>query len=197
MNRIHFIKQVWQDIILLESEGHFALIDTGHFDNFQEIKNYFCDIGVKCFDFVIVTHFHVDHYGNLLEILKEYPVKKIYMKQYSGLDKTTSAGKPATDEYRKQELDKFQEICKTCEKESDLCVLNKKHKKIKIGKFVLKLFNLENLISKAFHDKRSANYHQFYLNENYNSTPILLTCKKNLKPTLLQIWSAKRIPKNI
>lgn len=177
-NRIHLIKQIWQDLILLESEGQFALIDTGHFDNIQEIKNYFAAIGVKSFEFVVITHFHVDHYGNLTDILKDFPVKKVYLKRYSGLDQTTSAGKPANDEYRKSEMKKFQEVCEFCERKSKLYFISKKTKKLKLGNFMLRLYNLENLINKAYNDKNSKNYHKYYLNENYNSTPILLKCKK-------------------
>ena len=108
-NRIHFINlksRSGSDAILLESRGHFALIDMGedydfpdgsnpHYpdrwgitrDNGQVLEDrlfrHLKQVGVKKLDFILGTHVHSDHIGSADEVLKRYPVDKFYLKRYS------------------------------------------------------------------------------------------------------------------
>ncbi len=90
--RIHFIRQPSNDnntdlkagdAILLESNGHFAMVDTGLYDKADNdyVLNYLRKVGVTKLDFVIITHMHRDHTGSLLAIVKNIPVSKIWMKK--------------------------------------------------------------------------------------------------------------------
>ena len=108
-NRIHFINtkaKSGSDAILLESNGHYALIDMGEDYDFPDgsdprypsrwgisMRNYqvledrlirhLDQIGVKKLDFIIGTHVHSDHIGGADEILNRYQVGKFYLKKYS------------------------------------------------------------------------------------------------------------------
>ena len=108
-NRIHFINtkaKSGSDAILLESNGHYALIDMGEDYDFPDgtdprypdrwgisMRNYqvledrlmrhLDQVGVKKLDFVLGTHVHSDHIGGADEILNRYQVDKFYLKKYS------------------------------------------------------------------------------------------------------------------
>ena len=108
-NRIHFINtkaKSGSDAILLESNGHYALIDMGEDYDFPDgsdprypirwgisIRNYqvmedrlirhLDQLGVKKLDFILGTHVHSDHIGGADEILNRYQVDKFYLKKYS------------------------------------------------------------------------------------------------------------------
>lgn len=80
-NYIHFIKlPKAADAILLQSNGHFALIDTGYNSDVDTIKNYFSHIGIKKLDFILITHFDGDHMGSLKQLLTDIPVDNLYIK---------------------------------------------------------------------------------------------------------------------
>ena len=108
-NRIHFINlksKSGSDAILLESKGHFALIDMGEDYDFPDGSNprypdrwgitrdngqvledrlfrHLKQVGVEKLDFILGTHVHSDHIGSADEVLKRYPVDKFYLKRYS------------------------------------------------------------------------------------------------------------------
>ena len=108
-NRIHFINlksKSGSDAILLESRGHFALIDMGEdydfpdgsnprypdrwgitMDNDQVLEDrlfrHLKQVGVEKLDFILGTHVHSDHIGSADEVLKHYPVDRFYLKRYA------------------------------------------------------------------------------------------------------------------
>ena len=108
-NRIHFINtkaKSGSDAILLESNGHYALIDMGEDYDFPDgsdprypsrwgismrnnqvledrLIRHLDQIGVKKLDFILGTHVHSDHIGGADEILNRYQVGKFYLKKYS------------------------------------------------------------------------------------------------------------------
>jgi len=108
-NRIHYINTKGgggSDAIVLESNGHFAHIDMGEDYDFPDGSNprypirvgtsrqnelvledrlfrHLSHLGVKKFDFILGTHVHSDHIGAADEVLKRYPVGKLYLKKYT------------------------------------------------------------------------------------------------------------------
>ena len=107
-NKIHFInvQEGGSDAIILESNGHFAMVDTGEDYDFPDgsdsrypwrqginttYKHVLTDrvfrrlkeLGVQKLDFILVTHTHSDHIGNADELLSTYPVDRVYLKKYS------------------------------------------------------------------------------------------------------------------
>lgn len=89
INRIHFVKQsTAADAIILESNNHFAMIDTGYpssSDN-KRVYNYLKSLGATKLDFLILTHVHKDHTGGTEYLANNMQIDKIYMKEYVGKD---------------------------------------------------------------------------------------------------------------
>lgn len=72
--------------VLLESVDSsggkkFGLIDTGN-ANATAARAFLNKHGVKKLEFMILTHMHRDHIGNAAWILKNYPVSRLYLKQF-------------------------------------------------------------------------------------------------------------------
>lgn len=103
--RIHFICiEGNNDAILLESNGHFGMVDSGEDSDYprgnnpkypmrpgistsggheQEVIKYLKKVGVKKLDFYIGTHAHSDHIGSGDEILKAFKTERLYLNKYS------------------------------------------------------------------------------------------------------------------
>lgn len=105
--RIHFIAiEGQQDAILLESNGHFGMVDSGEDTDYPDgsdprypgpdsrpkivtwggseaaVINYLRSVGVTKLDFYIGTHAHSDHIGSADEILEVFGAERIYLREY-------------------------------------------------------------------------------------------------------------------
>ena len=58
IDKIHFLKANWCDITVLESEGKYALIDTGFKGSFYTIDSFLKSQGVNKLEFIFLSHFH-------------------------------------------------------------------------------------------------------------------------------------------
>lgn len=172
--KLHFLKTIWSDIIILEDNKQIALIDTGYDEQFEQIEDYLNKMHVKDISFILLTHFHRDHYGSISKLVNNYNVKRVYFKNYSGLDKTTAWGTLADDEYRKKEIKKCNETKEIIKTKSELiCVEN--IKEINFNDYILKLYNNSNLIKEIYEDLKFPNtYHKIQYNENQNSLAIFM-----------------------
>ncbi len=99
-DRIHFLNTANSDCIIIESNGKFALIDSGEGNENPrrktEYKGYRDEVisyikkiasddkGIVNFDFVLGTHMHYDHAGNFEAIFKENNIiaQKAYFKKF-------------------------------------------------------------------------------------------------------------------
>lgn len=101
--KIHFISLCsTTDAILLESNGHYGMVDSGEdwdypdgetyllrdgvtkeFGFEQQVIHYLRKLGVKKLDFYIASHAHSDHIGSGDEILKNFPTGRLYINEYS------------------------------------------------------------------------------------------------------------------
>ena len=171
---LHFLKITWGDIIILKSDDEDALVDTGYDGNFNEISDYLDKLNVKKISFILLTHFHRDHYGSIAQIVKKYDVEKVYFKDYSGLDKTTAWGTIADDNYRNNEMKKCLEIKKIILENSNL-IQTENIKTIKFGDTELELYNNDNSIKKIYEDDNyKDSYHKILFSENQNSLAIFM-----------------------
>ena len=171
---LHFLKITWGDIIILKSDDEVALVDTGYDGNFNEISDYLDKLNVKKISFILLTHFHRDHYGSIAPIVKKYDVEKVYFKDYSGLDKTTAWGTIADDNYRNNEMKKCLEIKKIILENSNL-IQTENIKTIKFGEAEVELYNNDNSIKKIYEDDNyKDSYHKILFSENQNSLAIFM-----------------------
>lgn len=75
------------DAILLESNGKYALIDTGYSATRNNLYSYlmqFATNGVLKLEFVLITHNHTDHIGALTYLLQKdnIKIKTLYINKY-------------------------------------------------------------------------------------------------------------------
>lgn len=171
---LHFLKSTWSDIIILKNGNDVAMIDTGFEKQFETIKEYLDKLGVRRIEFILLTHFHRDHYGSIPNIIKNYEVGKVYFKAYSALDKTTANGLPADEKYRLNEYNKFVDMQKMIKENSQLVKVEDINS-IEFSGYELKLFNTRNSIEDIFNDKNyEDSYHKILYSENQNSLAALL-----------------------
>ncbi|MBF0359796.1 MAG: MBL fold metallo-hydrolase [Oligoflexia bacterium] len=66
------------DAHLLNLNGNFVLIDTGHMVESDNLINNLKKRNVQHLQKIIITHAHIDHYGGLTTLLKNFSVKEVY-----------------------------------------------------------------------------------------------------------------------
>lgn len=177
MNKIHFIRAYWSDNTLIESNGRFALIDTGYDRDAERLSQYLDEVGVKELDFILITHFHKDHYGSLVPLLKRYPVGKVYMKKYSGINKDDGSGRPRTEESNRLEIENCENMCRLADEVSQLVVIDESVTHVKVGDFDFRLFGTSNAVKDLFESEDSPYRGQVCFGENTNSTALF--CEVN------------------
>ena len=166
---LHFLKITWGDIIILKNGNDVAMIDTGYDGHYDEISRYLDKLGVKKLSFILLTHFHRDHYGSIPSIVENYDVEKVYFKDYSGLDITTAWGTMADDNYRNDEMRKCLEMKDIIRKYSKLIQVENV-KQINFSGYNINLFSTSNSIKEIYEDKKYKDtYHKIVFNENQNS----------------------------
>ena len=104
-DKIHFLKDDDRnggDAIIIESNGHYGLIDAMNpgltstidtsfnyqYDNGTKVKNYLMQLGCYHLDFVIMTHSHSDHIGGIPELgeLVNHDTKVFYKEDLTSTD---------------------------------------------------------------------------------------------------------------
>lgn len=77
--KIYFIDVGEADSILVKDKDEFSLIDTGNNEDGPKLVNYFKELGITKFKYLIGTHPHEDHIGGMDDIIREFDVEHIYM----------------------------------------------------------------------------------------------------------------------
>ena len=170
---LHFLKSSWSDVIIMQHKDEICVIDTGFDGQYPQIAEYIKNLDCNKISFVILTHFHNDHYGSLENLVKNFKIDKVYMKDYNALDYTNSDGEIATDEYRKKELSYFKTLKQLIEQRSKLINLEIVSS-ISWGELSINVHNNKNLILRAYNDRVFPSFHTFKYNENVNSIALSL-----------------------
>ena len=77
--QVHFIDCGQGDCTLITCGGAAMLIDSGELDDKNTVINYIKAQGISKFKYVIVTHPHTDHMGEMPDILKAFKTEKFIM----------------------------------------------------------------------------------------------------------------------
>ena len=78
--RVHFIDVGQGDCSFIElGNGQTMLIDAGNPEDGDDIVKYIENLQYSDIDYVVATHPHDDHIGGMAEVLKTFPVEKMYM----------------------------------------------------------------------------------------------------------------------
>lgn len=75
---IHFIDVDQGDAILVQVNNQNLLIDSGPSSAKENLFNYLNLVNVKTFNYIIATHPHEDHIGNMSSIINNYEVLNFY-----------------------------------------------------------------------------------------------------------------------
>lgn len=80
--RITFFDVGKGDAILIETERHCVLVDSGYDDTSEIILNYLAEQGIQRLDYMILTHFDKDHVGGADRILEAVEVSEVLQPDY-------------------------------------------------------------------------------------------------------------------
>ncbi len=152
-DKIHFLNTGNSDCIIIESNGIFALIDSGEGDEnprrkteykgfSEEVLNYINNVckngdGEIIFDFMLATHMHYDHAGNFEKIIKQenISIKKAYIKKYDG----SFAGETDSENWGNKKT--YKKIISALQSENIETVFNLPDKPFVFGDFTVKFIN--------------------------------------------------------
>ena len=95
MKSVSFIDIYGDSTLILDSFNQCnILIDTGEHDDYDSVINYMKGKNIRKLNYLIISHFHSDHYGEASDILEEFNVEilisKNNVKKYE--DRTISCG---------------------------------------------------------------------------------------------------------
>ena len=176
--RIHFLNTIWSDAILLESNNHYAMVDTGSSFYYPMVSKHLNDFKIKKLDFILLTHFHNDHYGNVSKIINDYNVSTLYLKRYYGLDGTTSSGYSSNEEYIENEFKNYYEILESAKKNNTEVVFidefGSDYLEISLNDITLELYDVHNQLNNMYTDISSPFYQVKRFNENFNCLGIFI-----------------------
>ena len=79
---VHILDVGQGSACLVESEGHYMLIDGGPRDSSSYVVAYLRDQGVETLDYIIASHYDADHISGLVGALNVYPTGKILCPDY-------------------------------------------------------------------------------------------------------------------
>ena len=152
-DRIHFLNTLNSDCILIESNGHFALVDSGE-GNFNPRKKidyqgsrdtvlaYLKAVagdenGKVHLDFVLGTHAHYDHIGNFEAIISDPDIfiDKAYFKNYA----FDTQSRLESEDWGN--VDTFLSICAALEKRGFERISDLPDGEFRFGDFNIKFFN--------------------------------------------------------
>lgn len=85
---VHYIDVGQGDSILIQVNNKNLLIDSGPKSDKKKLFNYLSTLNLETLDYVIATHPHEDHIGNMSDVIDDYNVIKFYAPKVQSTTKT-------------------------------------------------------------------------------------------------------------
>ena len=85
---VHYIDVGQADSILIERNQEYMLIDGGNNVDGPLLVDYFKDLGITSFKYLVATHPHEDHIGGLDDVIDNFDIGTIYMPDVITTSKT-------------------------------------------------------------------------------------------------------------
>ena len=171
--KIHFLNTIWSDAIILENNNHYAFVDTGSLFYYPMIENHLSLYNIKNIDFILLTHFHTDHYSNIYRIIENYNVKALYLKHYYAIEGSTGSGSESNEEYLANEMSKYKDILRIAnEKNVQITFLDDykdNYFEIDFNGITLELYDTNNRLYEMYSNENGEFYNQKRFSENFNS----------------------------
>ncbi|VYT82718.1 MBL fold metallo-hydrolase [Clostridium tertium] len=99
--KVHFIDVGQGDSILVQVNNKTMLIDSGPKDEKEKLITYLNSLNLETIDYLIATHPHEDHIGNMAYIINKYKIDKFYAPKVSN---NTSAFENMTESLSRKGL---------------------------------------------------------------------------------------------
>ena len=81
--KIHFLDVGEADCTLIQIGNEYVLIDSGNNEDGLKLVNYFKELGITSFKYVIGTHLHEDHIGGMDYVIRNFSIEHYYMPDVS------------------------------------------------------------------------------------------------------------------
>lgn len=88
---VHFVDVGQGDATLVISDGEAMLVDSGELDDGDTLIKYLKQHNVETLKYVIITHPHSDHMGEMSDVLKSFDAENIIMPKITGEMTPTSS----------------------------------------------------------------------------------------------------------
>lgn len=85
---VYFLDVGQADSILIRNEDYNMLIDAGNNEDGKGLVDYFKNLGIEKFDYVIATHPHEDHIGGMDDIINNFEINNYLMPDVLTTTKT-------------------------------------------------------------------------------------------------------------
>lgn len=79
---VQFLDLGQSDCILILDKSKAVLIDTGYEKYKDKIYKHLQEEGVKELEYIILTHYHEDHFGNIINLCNNIKVKNVLLPKY-------------------------------------------------------------------------------------------------------------------
>ncbi|NLK94651.1 MAG: MBL fold metallo-hydrolase [Clostridiales bacterium] len=86
--KVHYIDVGQGDAILVQVNNKNLLIDSGSRKNQNDLFDYLDSLKIDSLDYVIATHPHEDHIGNMADVINNYEVSNFYAPKVEHTSKT-------------------------------------------------------------------------------------------------------------
>ena len=170
---IYFLDVGEADSVLINSEGEYILIDAGNYLDKDNLCEYFHNLGITNFTYVIGTHPHEDHIGGIAQILRKFSVEHLLMPD---IKVEYNSYQSIITEAQKKNL-----AIETPEIDEELIVNNSKLKVLSIGNDKTDINNSSIVIKLAYQDISA-----LFMADAEKETELKLL-DKDIKSTVLKV----------